>query len=122
MNRDQFITYVTSTYVASPEYLWKRSPNACIFRHEKNRKWFCVVITVKKTALKSADINGEDSSLIDIANFKVHPLFIHSLKEKEGILPGYHMNKEHWVTALLDHHLTDGQVKELLEESYQLTK
>lgn len=80
------------------------------------------MLTVKKSALKTQAISGSDSSLIDIVNFKAHPLFINSLKEKNGILPGYHMNKEHWITVLLGDHLSNTQIKELLNESYHLTK
>lgn len=122
MNRDQFITYVTSNYGSSPEYLWKSTPSTCIFSHTSNKKWFCAVLTVKKNALKTQAISGSDSSLIDMVNFKAHPLFINSLKEKNGILPGYHMNKEHWITVLLGDQLSNTQIKELLNESYHLTK
>lgn len=122
MNREEFLTYVTSTYNAEPEYLWEKLPTACVFRHKSNNKWFCAVLTVKKSALNSEVIVGNDNTLIDIVDIKAHPLFINSLKEKKGILPGYHMNKEHWITLLLGDYLADDEIKALLEESYQLTK
>ena len=39
-----------------------------------------------------------------------------------GILPGYHMNKNHWLTVLLDGTAADDVIKELLEISWELTK
>ena len=39
-----------------------------------------------------------------------------------GILPADHMNKEHWLSLLLDGTADDGDIRELLEISYDLTK
>ncbi|WP_030241090.1 MmcQ/YjbR family DNA-binding protein [Streptomyces sp. NRRL S-350] len=36
------------------------------------------------------------------------------------VLPGYHLNKRHWVTVLLDGGLGAEEVRELLEQSYDL--
>ncbi|MCZ8523634.1 MULTISPECIES: MmcQ/YjbR family DNA-binding protein [Paenibacillus] len=36
------------------------------------------------------------------------------------VLPGYHMNKKHWNTVLLDGTLSDQEILDMLEESYLL--
>jgi predicted DNA-binding protein (MmcQ/YjbR family) len=41
-------------------------------------------------------------------------------EEHESIIPGYHMNKRHWNTVVLDGSLTSALVKELIDHSYQL--
>ena len=38
------------------------------------------------------------------------------------IIPAYHMNKEHWNTIIIDEKVDKVLVKELIEQSYQLTK
>ncbi|WP_159882775.1 MmcQ/YjbR family DNA-binding protein [Paenibacillus puerhi] len=38
------------------------------------------------------------------------------------VLPGYHMNKKHWNTVVLNGKLSDEEVLDMLEESYQLTR
>ena len=38
------------------------------------------------------------------------------------IIPAYHMNKEHWNTIIIDEKVDEYLVKELIEQSYQLTK
>ena len=38
--------------------------------------------------------------------------------EHEAILPGYHMNKRHWNTVVLDGSLPDSLVLELIEHSF----
>jgi predicted DNA-binding protein (MmcQ/YjbR family) len=42
------------------------------------------------------------------------------VQEHAAIIPGYHMNKRHWITVALDDDLPDGLVEELIEESYRL--
>ena len=37
-----------------------------------------------------------------------------------AIIPGYHMNKEHWNTVGLDGTIPPNLIKELIDESYQL--
>jgi len=38
----------------------------------------------------------------------------------ESVVPGYHLNKRHWITITLDGELPAAFVKELAEQSYQL--
>ena len=38
----------------------------------------------------------------------------------EAITPGYHMNKKHWNTLLLDGSVPAGLVRELIDHSYDL--
>ena len=40
--------------------------------------------------------------------------------EHETILPGYHMNKKHWNTLVIDGSLSSHLVGELIDHSYQL--
>ncbi|NWK56703.1 MmcQ/YjbR family DNA-binding protein [Verrucomicrobiaceae bacterium N1E253] len=40
--------------------------------------------------------------------------------EYASILPGYHMNKRHWNTVVLDGGVPDPLMRELIEHSYQL--
>ena len=40
--------------------------------------------------------------------------------EYSCVLPGYHMNKQHWNTVVLDGTLTNAQVREMIDWSYAL--
>lgn len=40
--------------------------------------------------------------------------------EYDSIIPGYHMNKRHWNTLVLDGSLPTKLVRELIDHSYQL--
>ena len=62
-----------------------------------------------------------DLNLFDSVNLKCDPERAVELREyHEGIIPGYHMNKKHWVTVQLDGTLPAGLVEELIEDSYDL--
>lgn len=54
-------------------------------------------------------------------NLKCDPERAIELREQyEAILPGYHMNKQHWNTVLLNGSLPESLVIELIDHSYQL--
>jgi predicted DNA-binding protein (MmcQ/YjbR family) len=54
-------------------------------------------------------------------NLKCDPERAERLRaEHEAILPGYHMNKRHWNTLVLDGSLPSGLVRELIEHSWEL--
>jgi predicted DNA-binding protein (MmcQ/YjbR family) len=40
----------------------------------------------------------------------------------ESIVPGYHLNKRHWITITLNTEVEDDQVRKLIEDSYDLVK
>lgn len=40
--------------------------------------------------------------------------------QHQAIIPGYHMNKRHWITLVLDGSLTGELVAELIDHSYGL--
>ncbi|MCM8568663.1 MmcQ/YjbR family DNA-binding protein [Gramella jeungdoensis] len=56
------------------------------------------------------------------ANLKCDPERALELREEYdgSILPGYHMNKQHWNTLVLDHRLDPKLVFELIDHSYEL--
>jgi hypothetical protein len=55
-------------------------------------------------------------------NVKCNPELAVSLREEfpDTILPGYHMNKKHWNTIVIDGKLSWSRIKEMIEESYGL--
>ena len=56
-------------------------------------------------------------------NVKTDPNYSDILRNTYAyIIPAYHMNKEHWNTIIIDEKVDKTLVKELIEQSYQLTK
>ncbi len=112
--KQDIIKFIDKKYNASPEYLWRRYTTHCIFRHKNNKKWFALVGTVPRRILK---LSGDGK--IDFINVKTSDAeFFRGVK---GILPAYHMNKNHWITILLDGTLPIKNIQHLIEMSYELT-
>ncbi len=54
-------------------------------------------------------------------SLKCDPQLAENLREKyETVVPGYHLNKKHWNTIICSGQLTDEEVKDLANLSYQL--
>ena len=62
-----------------------------------------------------------DVDLFASVNVKCDPEKAIELREKHpGVIPGYHMNKQHWNTLLMDGYLPDRLIKEWIDDSYNL--
>lgn len=66
-------------------------------------------------------LTGLDSSPLQF-NVKCDPERAVELREEfpESILPGYHMNKKHWNTVVVDGSVPNRLLKELIDHSYDL--
>ena len=106
MTKDELILYVGERYSAEPEYPW--ADENFIFRHQGNRKWFAVAMRIPYQRL---GISRQGT--VDIVDVKCGPLLMDVYRKQPGILPGYHMNKDNWLTILLDGSAEDELIKEL---------
>lgn len=63
-------------------------------------------------------LQGEASARM---NLKCDPDEAHILRDIfAAVLPGYHMNKRHWNTIILDGSIPRGEVERMIENSYAL--
>lgn len=116
MEQTELLAYIEAKYGVKPEYLWKKFPDDAVFRHATNRKWFGIMMIV------SADKLGLTTSKPELLlNVKLDPDLVSVLRQTPGFLPAYHMNKEKWLSIRVSQVATE-QIKELLAQSYQLTR
>lgn len=114
MTKDEFVQFVEDRFSTGIEYPWE--DNGYVFRHQSNRKWFVVGMRVPYRT-----VGLERDGLVDVVDVKCGPLLMGSYRGLPGLLPGYHMNKNHWITILLDGSAEDSLIRELTEISYDLT-
>ena len=114
--RNDVLQFAKKQYGTEPEYLWMSAPNYAVLRHEDNRKWYALIMNVPKNRL---GLDGEEE--VDILDIKVDPVIGGSLLAREGIMSGYHMNKGHWITVLLDGTVDKETIFFLLEMSFDIT-
>lgn len=115
MSSEDVFAWVQKEYGTIPDYPWN-DQNA-VLRHKKSGKWYGVILKVQADKL---GMGGKH--LVDVLNVKCDPILIGSLREKPGIFPAYHMNKEHWISILLNESTAKEEVIGLLAMSYDLTK
>ncbi len=110
-------SYIRKKYNVSPEYPWAKYDDNAVFRHEDNRKWFALVMDVR-----GDKVGADTKERIPVINLKVDdPFFRDMLVRQDGIIPAYHMNKQHWITVLLDGTVPEGNVFDLIDISYRIT-
>jgi len=55
------------------------------------------------------------------ANLKCDPDLALELRDRyEQVHPGYHMNKKHWNTVELESGIPDGEIRKMIDHSYDL--
>lgn len=75
---------------------------------------------VFKVINKMFALIAEDETPLRI-NLKCDPDEAQILRDMhKSIIPGYHMNKEHWNTVILDGSLPDELIYKLIDDSYDL--
>jgi len=56
-------------------------------------------------------------------SLKCEPLLGESLRDSyEAIVPGYHLNKKHWLTITVGGDAPDPMIRDLIEDSFDLVK
>jgi predicted DNA-binding protein (MmcQ/YjbR family) len=88
--------------------------------HVEQSEPFGPGVFVQKVGGKMFGLYTDDEDGLRL-NLKCDPERAISLREQyEAIIPGYHMNKKHWNTLVLDGSLSAALVKELIRHSYDL--
>lgn len=116
MNRIELEKYIYDEYGVAPEHPWLDSPGYEVFRRADNKKWFALIMDIPAHKLGIAS-----EEFVDVVNLKCDSLLIGSLMGKPGYFPAWHMNKNHWITVLLDGGAPDNEVCMLLDMSYRAT-
>jgi len=110
---------ILGRYGVEPDFPWDggRYGPAGVFRHGGSDKWFGLIMNIERKLL---DKDG-DEDLVDVLNLKADESRTAALHRIRGIYPAYHMNHSKWISVTLDDSLDDGDVMDLVEESFRLT-
>ena len=117
VTRSDILKYADENFHTKSEHLWAKFPSYEVLRHNRNRKWYAAIMDVPRNKV---GLEGED--LVDILNVKGNPDMIVSLLSQKGFFHAYHMNKQHWITIILDGTVADEEIYQLLDISYEMTR
>ena len=111
----RLIAHIADIYGDAPEYLWEKFPDNAAVRRRDNGKWYAAILTAERKKLGAA---GEGKA--ELLDVRIDPAELDLPVDGKTYFRGYHMNKKHWLTVILDDSLPDEEVFALLEESYHL--
>lgn len=109
------IRFVKDTYDDQLEFLWKKFPKNAIWRRDDTNKWYAALLTVAKSKLGLAS-----DELVTVIDLRATPEAAEALVDNQKYLPGYHMNKKNWYTIILDDTISDDEIMQRIQASYQL--
>ena len=112
----EIITYVRSKYGNEPEYLWNRFPDNAVVRRSDNKKWYLAILTVSRSKL-----GFKSDEIVEAIDLRMKPEEVEKI-DRVNILPGYHMNKKHWITIVLDGTVLLDEIYSLIDNNYNLAK
>ncbi len=76
--------------------------------------------SVFKVAGKMFALSQLDAESLRVS-LKCEPPLAEALREAHrAVIPGYHLNKRHWNTVILDGSLPEQMVRDMIEDSYDL--
>jgi predicted DNA-binding protein (MmcQ/YjbR family) len=81
---------------------------------------FAPGVSVFKVAGKVFALSRLDQEPLSVS-LKCEPALAEQLRDAHpAVLPGYHLNKRHWNTVILDGSLPDEMIEDMVEDSYDL--
>lgn len=112
----KIISYIKDKYNDQLEFLWKKFDDNAIWRNKKNNKWYGLLLTV--TANK---LGIESNSQVEIIDLRYQKENIKNIINNKTIFPGYHMNKDNWITIVLNESVEIKKIFELIDNSYNIS-
>ena len=113
----RLLDYVRKTYGSEAEYLWERFPENAVWRRRDNRKWFGLLMVVAAEKLGLPDRGS-----LEILGIRMEPEELNRLADGKRYFRGYHMNKKHWATVILDGSVSQEELRRRIDDSYRLAK
>mgnify|MGYP002624665094 CR=1 FL=1 len=92
-------------------------PTYGVFRHHSSKKWYALLMNIKRRQIEKDCPDQRKEDEIEIVNIKIDESLEPELQKKHGIYPGYHMNRAHWISIILDDSLADDFILELTDRS-----
>ena len=65
-------------------------------------------------------INSDESGEIEVLNVKLDNE-VHNYLGVKGIYPSYHLSKKSWISIILDDTLSDKEIMDLIDISYNIS-
>ena len=112
------LTYsIERKYQEKPDYPFSKLPTYGVFRYPANRKWYALIMNLKRSLVDKECTGIQKDEIVEVINLKIDENSEQELLKVKGIYPGYHMNRAHWISIILDETLEDDFILELIDKS-----
>ncbi len=111
----KLIDYVTKKYGDEIECLWEKFPDNGIFRRKDTQKWYAAILTVKRNKF---GFKSDES--VEVVDLRVPAEDMEIVLSNKNVYPGYHMNKKHWISIILDGSMPLKDICRFVDNSYIL--
>lgn len=108
--------YIFLKYEDEASFPFEKFKYYGVYKNKKDGKWYAIIMQVNTNKL-----GLKKDELIEIINLKLEPSLISSLIDNKHYFPAYHMNKQNWISILLDDTLKDEIIFDLIDKSYLFT-
>lgn len=111
------IAYIRDTYRNELEFLWEKDDETSVWRRSDNKKWYGVLMKVSR---RKFGLPSDERA--EVVNLRMEPAALDSCLDGKNFFRGWHMNKKHWASVLLDGGVTNETLYSMIDESYRLAK
>lgn len=111
------IRHVQETYGDELEFLWKDTPDCAVWRRKDNRKWYGALLSAP-----SKYFGSFPEERIMVIDLRMKPEELDRLADDKQYFRGYHMNKKHWFSMVMDGSVDLNEVFYRIKNSYDLAK
>ena len=108
---NRLVRHILSSYGDKPDFPWEKYTDYAVFRHPSTQKWYALVMALDKSKI------GAGKGETEVVNLKTDHAT--ELQSENGIYPAYHMNKNSWISLILDDSIADERLWKLLDDSHQ---
>ena len=113
---NEIIKYIKEKYNDDLEFLWKKFDDNAVWRNKKNNKWYGALLIV---ASNKIGVNSDE--IVEIIDLRYQKEEIKKVIDNVKIFPGYHMNKDNWITIKLDESVEIEKIFKLIDNSYNIS-
>lgn len=110
MIRKQLVSLCLNFNNVYKDYPFNKKQSSLLWttiRHKENKKIFVLVFERNNTLY---------------INLKCDPQYINEIRElNKDVLPGFHMNKRHWNTVVVNGDISEKELTKMIQHSYDLT-
>lgn len=111
MTRQELIDYCLTLSDAYEDYPFDKIVNTnstTVMRHRTNKKTFALMLIHDDLLYLNLKCNPDEADFL-------RQMYV-------GVIPGYHMNKQHWNTIIIGSDVPDEEIRRQIQNSYELTK